>query len=571
MSVVDINLKHSVAQLRLKYSPISSSALSNPFFPLRKSNHSSHRLLQRAVEMKSISLCSKLFIFFGIISILYFSYVKFSAAPFLLETAGSARSKNKGLFGLTGSKQHPIELLVEKAKAKYANMLKRQSKTLEEAVTEYRRRYSREPPPGFENWYKAAVDANVPIIDEYDTVMAAFEPFWGVSGKEIRARVQEAVNPRVGKTPIIGVHLKDQKVSLAYNGNMYAPWHSRILKDWIEHYVDYLPDLDIAFNSHDEPEVVIPRDELERSVEGCPHPEKYDAGKPNEQAETHDPQLVYFDSLRRQRTWNRVIESCPLDSASRSRKASEPDNSADYSDGPLFIQNITRAKDICEETDAASMHGMFTSPDGFVLTNSLVPVFSRSKASSFQDLLLPAVDYDTQLTEGVYKEYNLDEDMPWEKKKSHLYWAGTSLDGYYQDSNWKTMQRVRFVKDMNNASLPVSLMRRDDKAGRWEAHNETMSSLSEYVDVKFTAQEMCDEVICKEMKEPENGLVWKEKEPPTEAYANQFVMDVDGHAFTERFRRFLSSRSLVFKMTMFQVVLGPYPLVFPSLADRLPV
>lgn len=133
------------------------------------------------------------------------------------------------------------------------------------------------------------------------------------------------------------------------------------------------------------------------------------------------------------------------------------------------------------------------------------------------------------------------------------------------------MQRVRFVKDMNNASLPVSLMRHEEKSGRWKAHNEIMSSLSEYVDVKFTAQEMCDEVICKEMKNPENGLVWKEQEPPTAAYANQFVMDVDGHAFTERFRRFLGSRSLVFKMTMFQVILAHYLSVFPSLADRFPV
>lgn len=116
--------------------------------------------------MKSISHCSKLFIVFGIISILYLSYVKLSAAPFLLKTAGSAPSKHNGLFGLTGSKQHPIELLVKKAKVKHADMLKRQSKTLEEAIIEYRRRYSRKPPPGFDNWYKAAVDANVSIIDE---------------------------------------------------------------------------------------------------------------------------------------------------------------------------------------------------------------------------------------------------------------------------------------------------------------------------------------------------------------------------------------------------------------------
>lgn len=519
--------------------------------------------------MKSASLYSKLLIFFGIIIILYVSYLRVFTVLFPLEFAGPASSIRNGLLHLTGSQQHPIELLVKKAKAKHANMLKRQSKTLKDAITEYKRRYRREPPPGFDKWYKAAVDANVPVIDEYDTVMAALDPFWGISGKEIRARVQQAISPRVGKTPIIGVQIRDQNVSLRYNDNMYAPWHARILKDWIEHYMDYLPDMDIAFNSHDEPEVVVSHDELARSLEGCPAPETYEVGKSKEQVDVQDPDLVYFDSLRRHRTWNRVIESCPLGSASRSRKASQPDRNTDYSDGPLFIQDINRAKDVCEETDAASMHGLFTSPDGFALTNSLVPVFSRSKASSFQDLLLPAVDYDTRLTEGFYQKYNPDEDMPWEKKKSHLYWAGSSFDGYYQDSSWKSMQRVRFVKDLNNASLPVSLMRREEGSDRWKAHNDTMGSLSQYVDVKFTVQEMCDETICKEMKDPKNGLVWKEKEPPTAAYANRFVMDVDGHAFTECFRRLLSSRSLVFKMTMMQVSIPLHPSLSVALPNRI--
>ncbi len=515
--------------------------------------------------MTSTSLRLKLFVLFSLSVVLHLYYVRHSATLFQLGTKRSTLSRHNGLLSLTNNRQHPIELLVERAKAKHANMLKRQSKTLDEAVTEYKRRYSREPPPGFDQWYKAAVDANVAIIDEYDTVMAAFEPFWSLTGKETRARVQEAIYPRVGKTPVIGIHLKDQNVSLTYNGNMYAPWHTLIFKDWIEHYIDHLPNMDIAFNSHDEPEVMIPRDELERSMEGCPNPQKYEVDESEEPAVIHDPQLVYFDSLRRQRTWHRVIESCPLDSASRSRKSSKPDRSADYSDGPLFIQNMTRARDICEETDAASLHGFFTSPDGFVLTNSLVPIFSRSKVSSFQDLLIPAVDYDSQLSEGMYKEYNPDEDMPWEEKKNHLYWAGTNFDGYAQDSNWKNMQRVRLVKDLNNASLPVSLMRRDETSGLWKAHNDTMGSLSKYTDVKFTAQDMCDEAICKEMKDQENGVVWKEKEPFTEPYANRFLMDVDGHAFTERFRRLLSSTSVVFKLTMFQVNIPHYPSASPSL------
>ena len=507
--------------------------------------------------MALISFCSKLVIVFGLISILYLHYVRFPGYLLPLGNAGQAPSKHNGLLGLIGSKKHPIELLVEQAKANHAHMVNRQSKTLGEAVSEYKRRYSREPPPGFDHWYRAAIDANATIIDEYDTVMEAFEPFWSLSGREIRARVQEAIYPPVGGTPIIGVHLRDQNVSLTYNDNMHGPWHAQILKDWIDQYMDHFPDMDIAFNSHDEPEVVIPHDQLERSLQGCPPPQEYEIDQPNEQAETHDPQVVYFDRLRRHRSWDRVIESCPLDSASRSRRSSEPDKKPADSNAPLFIQNITRVRDICEETDAASLHGFFTSPDGFVLTNSLVPVFSKSKASSFQDLLLPAIDYDSRLSEGTYKEYNPNEDMPWEDKKNHLYWAGTSIDGYYQDSNWKTMQRVRLVKDLNNASLPVSLMSRDEKYGLWGKHNDTMRSLSKYIDVKFTFQDMCDQKICDEMKDPKNGLVWKGKEPATEPYANRFLMDVDGHTFTERFRRLLSSNSLVFKMTMFQVIVHP--------------
>lgn len=512
--------------------------------------------------MALIPFCAKVVILFGLTGVLYVQYERFVGYIPQLGTAGPAHFRHNGLLGPVGGEKHPIERLVEQAKANHAHMVSRQSKTLGEAVTEYKRRYSREPPPGFENWYQAAIDANATIIDEYDTVMEAFEPFWSLSGREIRARVQEALHPPVGRTPVVGVHLRDQIVSLTYNDNMHAGWHARILKVWIEQYIDHLPEMDIAFNSYDEPDVVIPHDQLERSLQGCPPPQKNEIGQLNKQAEMHDPQVVYFDWLHRHRNWHRVIESCPLDSASRSRKSSEPDRKPADSNAPLFIQNITRVKDICEETDAASLHGFFTSPDSFVLTNSLVPVFSKSKASSFQDLLLPAVDYDSLLSEGTYKEYNPDEDMPWEDKKKHLYWAGSSTDGYYQDSNWKTMQRVRLVRDLNNASLPVSLMSWDEKDGLWKQHNDTMRSLSKYVDVKFTAQIECDQKTCDEMNDPKNGVVWKGKDPVTESYANRFLMDIDGHTFTERFRHLLSSKSLVFKMTMFQVILHPIKYIY---------
>lgn len=44
-------------------------------------------------------------------------------------------------------------------------MVKKQSKTLDEAVGEYVRRYKRRPPKGFERWYEWAVERNVTLID----------------------------------------------------------------------------------------------------------------------------------------------------------------------------------------------------------------------------------------------------------------------------------------------------------------------------------------------------------------------------------------------------------------------
>lgn len=42
----------------------------------------------------------------------------------------------------------------------------RQSKTLPQAVIEYRKRYGRNPPKGFESWWKFARQNNIKIVDD---------------------------------------------------------------------------------------------------------------------------------------------------------------------------------------------------------------------------------------------------------------------------------------------------------------------------------------------------------------------------------------------------------------------
>ena len=65
---------------------------------------------------------------------------------------------------------HPIEELMKDNKQRWEDLLKRQSRSLEQAVKEYKRRYGRLPPKGFDGWYKYCVDNNVKIIDDVSMV-----------------------------------------------------------------------------------------------------------------------------------------------------------------------------------------------------------------------------------------------------------------------------------------------------------------------------------------------------------------------------------------------------------------
>ncbi len=113
----------------------------------------------------------------------------------------------------TSPQKHPIEFLVEHARRKATDIVERQSKSLQEAIANYRNRYHREPPPGFEDWYRVAVELNATIIDEYDTITAMFEPYWGISARELRERVRDVLDPRQFDGKMLGVRVKDHQLS----------------------------------------------------------------------------------------------------------------------------------------------------------------------------------------------------------------------------------------------------------------------------------------------------------------------------------------------------------------------
>lgn len=88
---------------------------------------------------------------------------------------------------------HPMWHLIKDAEDEVEATKARQSKTLEEAVSEYRRRYGIPPPPNFDKWYEFATSNNVLMIDEFDLIHELITPFWGLKPATIRARAAEAL------------------------------------------------------------------------------------------------------------------------------------------------------------------------------------------------------------------------------------------------------------------------------------------------------------------------------------------------------------------------------------------
>ncbi|KIK68432.1 glycosyltransferase family 90 protein [Collybiopsis luxurians FD-317 M1] len=78
---------------------------------------------------------------------------------------------------------HPITLLMSAAEERFRAKLARQSKTLPDAIAEYKRRYGMPPPKGFDQWWDYVKKYDVIMTDEFDLLMRDLAPFYALRGK----------------------------------------------------------------------------------------------------------------------------------------------------------------------------------------------------------------------------------------------------------------------------------------------------------------------------------------------------------------------------------------------------
>ena len=472
--------------------------------------------------------------------------------------------------------RHPIEMLRQSADAQVSHLMLNQSANLEILVAEYRRRYTIPPPPSFELWYQYVRNHNVLVYDDYDMIHEMMRPFWALEPATIRRYVQEAIGN--DQNFLIALSIRNGRVTLIDGG---LPWQREALQGMLESFVQYLPDLDLAFNAHDEPRVVVPHDQLSAMLAfaNLAHSTLSSNKKlsstftPHHNDLSNGPQLQeYKDSRFNEYPQQSVAGpsrlSCPPDSPARPIDDGKAiDASAVYTtrDEMSFITNHTAYTDVCNTPSLKGTHAFFDRPNAFHISHDLVPIFSESKISSFQDVLYPSLWHwygkvFTNNTRDMHllnkPTYDEDLDLDWSDKKDSLYWRGSTTGGYARAGGWRKHHRQRIVRYLNsrdNATMLAPVKNHDPMntsiSVKWTPQTVHMQHLQPHLNVSFSGVGQCAEADCDAQKEffkitPYANI--------SEAYKHRYVLDMDGNAFSARFYGLMRSKSLVFKQSLFR-------------------
>ena len=514
--------------------------------------------LSKRLKSKNLPLLVSIFVFV-LVSFATISLFHLPKQLYSLEGSYSKQGTDTVAAILpTSDSTHPIPKLISSAREEFQRTLLAQSKTLRQAALEYERRYRIHPPPFFDRWYEFVTENNLQLVDEFDQISEFLLPFWALAPKAIRKRTKEALG---SDDFLMGVVIRNGSVVTVERG---GEWQQEAITGMLQKFVHYLPDMDIAFNLHDESRVILPHEDLARMSEKARTvymPRALAFKSPGNQWSTKPLDLsnkniepfgiTPFNEYAHQFTWTTSRLSCPENTPARTLTYDDelvPDNVTAYAIGELgFIYNKTAFTDVCLSPSLQDSFGFFNRPNAFSVVHDLIPIFSPSKISSFQDILYPSPWY---WADKVSRNATLDPS--WDEKTDKMYWRGTTTSGYSQDGTWHRQHRQRLLEQLNKPKVAKVMEYRTDygnsQAG-WHVKEVRQQDYEDLFDVHFTFIGQCSPEDCDVQRD---YFDMYEDEDYQLAWRNKYLLDVDGNAFSGRFHTFLQSRSLTFKLALFR-------------------
>ena len=455
---------------------------------------------------------------------------------------------------------HPISDLMVEADRKWRIYESDRSMSFKETVSKYRRRYGRHPPPGFKEWYNFARDRNVFHIDDFDQIMDDLRPFWAVEPRRIRRLAAHMWE--VDGDGISGIHIRDKKVAKQTNG----AWRSETMISLIERFIEFLPDMDIAMNRLDQPRVVVPWEDLQKLLAEEAKTRKMlpdasaeftkgmsdllnttvekDEGPREDAGWFGAPGKQYLDLAK---------TACPPESHAND-KQSKGEAEARYKNklGGI-ITNYNLSSDLCTMgPEVHDMHGFMFTASSISATHQLVPIFGECKVNVNNDILFPANMY---WKHDPRYDYDKAYDWDWKDKKENVLWRGVTSGGVQVEDSWRRMHRHRLVMSLNATAMSTEkfriLIEQPEAKGEYENFREFNPSAfaEQYTDVGFTETFGCFP-NCSYLYD--NYLSMKPQIQLSEQFKSKYLIDVDGHSFSGRWRAFLESKSLGIKATIFR-------------------
>ncbi|KAG6861171.1 hypothetical protein C0995_002978 [Termitomyces sp. Mi166 len=457
---------------------------------------------------------------------------------------GKHNYRSDGLVDVNPNGAHPIYELIRNAEAAWNAKLKRSSKTLAEAVLEYKRRYKRLPPKGFDAWWAYVQEHNVQLPDEYDQIYEDLEPFWGMDPRDLQRLQGEweghSDSYTIGKTvdgPIMLVN-----VSLSSKSGHDLTGGSREVMELLKDVEHEIPPFRAVFSPHDNPNLPTDRELREMALKHAAEGTFLDIDNP--------PPVKL----------NGWLAGCPPTSPAVLNPI-DWDVPAPPPKTKRFIHTHKLAMDPCLHPSLFLLQGQFLSHHkGPIPHRFMVPQFSYSSTMLHHDIL-PAMllSWVQDLPNGV--------NLEWEKKgDERLLWRGSNTGMWHsKKTRWRESQRARAVMwaGVEGGGLDVSggdegkaggyarvLKAKGEKKKvgkgeevKWARWAPAMLDIAFAMAPGSCAPETCDELG--------RMFEWKKVQDKKAAGNYKYVLDIDGNGWSSRFKRLITSNSLIFKATIF--------------------